>query len=121
MICLENNFHNYFWTEKISDAYLGRAVPVYAGCPNVADCFPEESFIGIDYRDPDAAVQIIADVLSRDSEADYTRRLPYLEDARARLFDHFNAASALARLVRHIYRATQCTDGVLLARTYLNL
>lgn len=96
-------------------------MPVYAGCPNVADCFPKESFIGIDYRDPGAAMQIVAAILSNDSEADYARRLPYLEDARARLFDHFNAASALARLVRRIHRDPHCTDGVLLARTYLNL
>ncbi len=121
VICLENNFHKHFWTEKISDAYLGRAVPLYAGCPNVADYFPEESFIPLDYRDPATAVQTVAQVLSQDSEVDYARRLPYLEDARARLFEHFNVASALARLVRHIHHNPNCADGHLLARTYLNL
>ena len=121
VICLENNFHKHFWTEKISDAYLGRAVPVYAGCPNVADYFPEESFIRIDYRDPDAAVQSVADILANDNKADYARRLPYLEEARSRLFDHFNASSALTRLVRHIYRKPECMDGDVLAKAYLNV
>lgn len=121
VICLENNFHNHFWTEKISDAYLGRAIPIYAGCPNVADYFPEESFIRIDYRNPDAAAQTVTGILSGDSEVDYARRLPYLKEARARLFDHFNASSALPRLVRHIHRDPDCTDGVTLTQTYLNL
>ena len=121
VICLENNFHKHFWTEKISDAYLGRAVPVYAGSSNVADYFPKESFIRIDYRDPDAAAQIIADILSDDSEADYARRLPYLEEARSRLFDHFNTASALARLVRYIHSKPECMDGAVLAKAYLNV
>ena len=121
VICLENNFHNHFWTEKISDAYLGRAVPVYAGCPNVADYFPEESFIRIDYRDSAAAVQTVAGILSGDSEADYARRLPYLEDARSRLFNHFNAAPALARLIRHIHRAPDRANGAALTEIYLNI
>lgn len=119
LICLENNFHKHFWTEKISDALLGRAVPVYAGCPNVADYFPKQSFIPIDYRDPESAVHTIAQLLDGDSEADYTERRPCLEEARARLFTHYNAPAALARLVRYIHCAPDCLDAELLARVYL--
>ncbi len=121
VICLENNFHKNFWTEKISDAFLGRAVPVYAGCPNAADYFPPQSFIPIDYRAPDAAAQTIARLLDGDSEADYARRLPYLEEARARLFAHYNAPAALARLTRHICRAPDCLDAGTLAGIYLGI
>ena len=119
LICLENNFHKHFWTEKISDALLGRAVPVYAGCPNVADYFPKQSFIPIDYRDPESAVRTIAQLLDGDSEADYAERRPCLEEARARLFTHYNAPAALARLVRYIHCAPDCLDAELLARVYL--
>ena len=121
LLCLENNFHKNFWTEKISDAFLGRAVPVYAGCSNVSDYFPEQSFIRIDYRDPETAAQTIARILDSDSDADYSGRLPYLEEARARLFTHYNAAAALVRLARHIQHNPDCLDSELLARAYLGL
>ena len=119
VICLENNFHKNFWTEKISDAYLGRAVPIYAGCPNLGDYFPEESFIRIDYRAPDRAVATIAEILDGDGEVDYAARLPYLEKARALLFSSYNAAGSLVRLVRHL-RHNQESDADLLAKIYLN-
>ncbi len=119
LICLENNFHKNFWTEKISDAYLGRAVPIYAGCPNLGDYFPEESFIRIDYRAPDKAAAIIAEILEGDVAADYASRLPYLEKARALLFSNYNAAGALARLVRHLQHNRE-SDPDLLAKIYLN-
>ena len=121
LICLENNFHKNFWTEKISDAFLGRAVPVYAGCPNASEYFPEQSFVSIDYRDPETAVRVIASLLGGDSEADYAARLPYLEEARERLFTHYNAPASLARLARHIQHTPDCLDAVLLARVYLGL
>lgn len=120
LICLENNFHKNFWTEKLSDAYLGRAVPLYTGCPNVEEFFPEESFIRIDYREPEAAMRTIARILSGDAEADYQARLPYLEKARARLFTDYNAAAALARLTRYLTHNPECIDAELLAKIYLN-
>ena len=118
-ICLENNFHKNFWTEKISDAFLGRAVPIYAGCPNIADYFPPQSFISVDYRFPDQAAQVIASVLDGDVDRDYASRLPYLEEARSRLFMNYNTPAALSRLIRHIHRSPRCDDSALLARTYL--
>lgn len=121
LICLENNFHKNFWTEKISDAFLGRAVPVYAGCPNTADYFPEQSFINIDYRAPETATQTIAGLLDGNSVADYAARLPYLEEARKCLFTHYNAPAALARLTRYIHRVPGCLDAETLSRVYLGL
>jgi hypothetical protein len=118
-ICLENNFHKNFWTEKISDAFLGRAVPIYAGCPNITDYFPLQSVIAVDYRVPDQAVQTIASVLDGDAERDYAIRLPHLEEARSRLFMNYNTPTALLRLIRHIHSAPHCDDPDLLARIYL--
>ena len=121
LITLENNFHPHFWTEKISDAYLGRAVPVYAGCPNITDYFPSEAVIPIDFRATDRAVETIAALLAQKDDADYQARLPYLEIARQRLFTHFNAATALPRLLRYISRYPDCADARKLAEIYLDL
>ena len=41
-----------YWTEKLADAYLGYALPVVSGPNNLAEWFPEESFVPIDIDDP---------------------------------------------------------------------
>ena len=36
-ICVENIKHNNWFTEKISEAFLTKTIPVYWGCPNLGD------------------------------------------------------------------------------------
>ncbi len=121
LITLENNFHPHFWTEKISDAFLGRSIPVYAGCPNIKDYFPDKAVIPIDFRDPDRSVECIAAILAQKDDTDYQARLPHLETARQRLFTNFNAATALPRLIRYISGRPECNDAQALAEIYLNI
>lgn len=58
-LVLENSCSPNYWTEKIADAYLGRAYPFYSGCPNLGDYFPPESFTAVDADQPDLAVKLI--------------------------------------------------------------
>ncbi len=44
-IAIENSAHQRYFTEKIIDAYLSFTMPIYWGCPNITDYFPEESLI----------------------------------------------------------------------------
>jgi hypothetical protein len=37
MICFENNTKDYYFTEKCILAYLGGAIPIYWGCPQVTE------------------------------------------------------------------------------------
>ena len=39
-LCIENESHDYYWTEKLADAYLGYAYPIYSGDRRVQDDFP---------------------------------------------------------------------------------
>ena len=34
-LVMENTSQDYYWTEKIADAYLGFCIPIYAGAPNI--------------------------------------------------------------------------------------
>ena len=38
-LVIENMQHRNYWTEKLSDAFLGRTIPIYCGCPNIRDFF----------------------------------------------------------------------------------
>ena len=38
-LVIENDLSEYYWTEKLSDAILGRAIPIYAGATKVQQYF----------------------------------------------------------------------------------
>nr|WP_315145698.1 glycosyltransferase family 10 [uncultured Flavobacterium sp.] len=50
-IAYENFQNDYYWTEKIIDCYLSYTMPLYFGCNNIENYFPNNSFIQIDPRD----------------------------------------------------------------------
>ncbi len=63
-LVLENSSSPDYWTEKLSDAYLGWAYPIYAGCPNLGDYFPAAGFKAVDVNHPEQAVATIRQLLA---------------------------------------------------------
>ena len=62
-LVMENCRVPHYWTEKISDAYLGWSFPFYVGCPNLHEYFPDSSFINLDIADPARAAARIESIL----------------------------------------------------------
>jgi len=62
-LALENFSYPHYWTEKLSDSYLAYSYPIYAGCPNVGDYFPNESLSLIHMDQPDEAIKTIEECL----------------------------------------------------------
>lgn len=71
-VVIENGRVPEYFTEKLLDAVLCRTVPIYWGCPNIAD-FMDTS--GMIICDSEAAMR---DAILNISEADYAARLPAL-------------------------------------------
>lgn len=93
-LCVENCSVPGLWTEKIADALLSYAVPIYAGCPDIERYFPGAT-IPLDLYDYDSARCTIARILD-DGEAIYRDRLDAVASARRRLIADFDI-SALIR------------------------
>ena len=91
-IVLENNTMPHFWTEKLADAYLGFAMPLFAGCPNVVEYFPQDSLVSLDLRDIPLAVERVAEVLKLDP---YHAALDSILEARRRVLEDYNLYSVL--------------------------
>ena len=64
-LVLENCRSPHYWTEKLSDAYLGWAHPFYVGCPNLGDYFPSAGFTPLDMDNPDEAAWVISERMER--------------------------------------------------------
>ena len=93
-VAIENFIGEHHWTEKLADAFLGEALPFYAGCPNAAAYFPAESFIPIDMRDIDSSVATIRQAIADNA---YQARLPAIREARRRVLYEYNIFAVLAR------------------------
>lgn len=97
-LCIENCTVPDLWTEKIADPLLGYAVPVYAGCPNLSKYFPEQSVVRLDMDDLESSLSVIAQLLEA-PEAEYQRRLPFVQEGRERLLGNYNLIHQLAEFV----------------------
>jgi hypothetical protein len=62
-LAVENHSGPYYWTEKLADAFLAWSMPIYHGCTNISDYFPEEAMIRIDITQPQEAIEIIQDAI----------------------------------------------------------
>jgi hypothetical protein len=100
-LAIENHVAPHHWTEKLSDPFLGWCLPIYHGCPNAADYFPEESFIPFDMLDFGAAKDLILKAI-RDDE--YSRRLPAIREARRLALLEYATFPQVARIIteRHL-------------------
>lgn len=115
-LAVENHIAPHHITEKLTDAFLGRCLPFYAGAPNAADYFPAESFIPIDIRDPEGAARTIRDSIAADA---WSRRLPAIDEARRRAVEEHNMFAIVARIIEQSSSgvpATESTGGLILSR-----
>mgnify|MGYP001985785594 CR=1 FL=1 len=117
-VTIENHVFKHHWTEKLADAFLGYCLPFYCGAPNAADYFPSESLIPIDIHDPGQAIATIQKAI-RDDE--YTKRLPYIIEARRRVLDEHNIFAVIDNVVNRTAPTHQVSlrDGILRSRRAL--
>ncbi len=93
-IALENSRLADYWTEKLSDSYLGWAFPIYWGCPNIGDYFSEDSLIQIDISKPDEAIAIIELVMDKELTP---QRAAALASARSLVLERYNTFDVAMR------------------------
>lgn len=96
-IVIENHIENHMWSEKLADAFLGFAVPIYCGCPNIYDYFPKDSLIQIDITKPKEAIEIIQKIILIPGE--YERRLEAVKEARRRVIYEYNLLAMVTKIV----------------------
>lgn len=73
-VCVENTKQPNWFTEKISDAFNTKTVPIYWGCPNISDFGYDEKGI-IRFSTTDELVSIINNL----TENTYNNMKPYID------------------------------------------
>ncbi len=96
-LCIENTVCPDYWTEKIGDPLLAFALPVYHGCPNINDYFPDKSHLKIDINDHEACFRTVEHLLANDP---YHEHLPAISEAREKVLDKYNFFAQMSALCR---------------------
>lgn len=98
-ISLENSLYPDYWTEKLADCFLAGTVPIYCGCPNIANYFPPGAFELIDLRDFKGSTEKIRQLVTSD---DYAARVPALRQARDLVLHRYNLFNLIAEFCRRL-------------------
>jgi hypothetical protein len=93
-ISIENSSSKYYWTEKISDCYLTGTFPLYFGCTNLNEYFPENSYKPIDIHRFDEAVNIIDQTIANN---EFEKNQEVLESCKRLVMDDYNMFNLIAK------------------------
>lgn len=79
-IAIENSRHKNYWTEKLTDAWVGWALPIYCGDPTILDQVPDKRGIEvIDVDDVEGSLRKIHEIINADI---YESRLDAIKTCR---------------------------------------
>lgn len=106
-VVLENCSVKDYWTEKLSDAYLCGSFPIYYGCPNITDYFPEGSVARIDIYDIEDSIERIKSVVDSDI---YEHSLDLLEISKDLVLNKFNLFPAITELIGELEKRSNNSD-----------
>ena len=104
-LCVENSFQGYYWSEKLTDAFLCLSVPIYIGAKEVSNFFPVESFIDASGLNN----QEVGELISSLSIEDYLRRLPFLIKARQLVLNEYHIGKRFAEFAKQKLNETKPT------------
>lgn len=100
-LVLENCQSPHYWTEKLADAYLGWAYPLYLGCPNISEYFPEHALTPINSEDFAETSRKLLDLLESPLNPTQQNALAVARDL---ILNRYNPFAWSAHWARTLYR-----------------
>lgn len=107
-IAIENSCSNYYWTEKLSDCYLAETYPIYYGCKNIHDYFPQKALCNIDIHDIDKSIKAIDRIITDDTHFD--THLPLLKECKELVLEDYNIFNYIAMCLDRLDPSLPKTD-----------
>ena len=95
-IAIENHICDHWWTEKLSDAFLGMTLPFYHGAPNADEYFPKDSFIPINIFDFEGSLKIIRHAIKN---GEYEKRQECIRSARKLVLEKYNTFAVISKII----------------------
>jgi len=99
-LVFENGKWHHYWTEKLTDAFMGYSMPLYIGCPNLADYFSQQSYLELDDTDPKQAA---AQIKSAIANKLYNESVKKIIEARDLIFNKYGLFPMLSSLIEKYF------------------
>ena len=100
-IVLENSSYNHYFSEKFTDCVLAGAYPIYYGCPNLNDYFPQNAYLRININDFEGSIGAIDCAIEQSLDKKYRTELLKARDQT--LYKH-NLFPMLIEIINKIER-----------------
>jgi hypothetical protein len=94
-LAIENDVIDDYWTEKIADSFLGEALPIYCGAPNINKYFPKQSLVKVDVRNIDSTIRSMSDAIEFNR---YEQSRPAILDSKNLILNKYNIFNELSLL-----------------------
>lgn len=114
-IVLENSSYRDYWTEKLADVYLCGSFPVYYGCPNILDYFPEHSLEIIDINNTEESIDKIKHIIESGT---YERSLDLISQSKDLILNKYNLFPAIVTLIGNLEKKGNSLTKKQLIRLY---
>ncbi len=95
-IAIENNVHNGYFTEKLTECFLSDTMPIYYGCPNLNEYFDTESMLIIDIDDYKKSIDEIERLLEEDP---YESKLELIKKQKRKYLSSYHIFPAIVELL----------------------
>lgn len=96
-VAVENSRTPLYWTEKLADAWMGWALPLYSGAPGIKDQLPDPRGVElIDIDDISGTVARISEILREDP---YESRLEAIRKCREWVIAEANPCERVCRII----------------------
>jgi len=97
-IAIENEYQDNWITEKFYDSILTETVPIYFGCKNIKEIYPEDGYILInDINNYDDIVSLL-EYINNNSEKIYNQKIEGLRQIKKRYFEEKNLLKKIINL-----------------------
>lgn len=110
-VAIENTSCKNYWTEKISDCYLSWTMPIYFGCTNILDYFPEKSMILIDLNDINESINKMRHAIMNNS---WDKNIDAIDEARKLILNEYQLFPKISKMVEDLAVSPQKNKDIYL-------
>ena len=89
-IAIENEYSDNWITEKFYDSILTDTIPIYFGCKNIREIYPEDGYILIDNIDDLTSIENLLINIEKNADKIYNEKIIGLRKIKERYFKEFN-------------------------------
>ena len=97
-LAIENEFQDNWVTEKFYDSILTETIPIYYGCKNIKEIYPEDGYILINDINNLSEIEELLKHINNNSDEIYNQKIKGLKEIKKRYFKEFNLLKKIIEL-----------------------